>query len=195
MDVNNHWVYVYVHWEWEVRIGCLSFPFVQNIPLQPWKCVSQLWYVQNAARREQLECISEGQVIPLSISIVCFSRMLLDSSHTHEWERNTSPSESWTEVHKSYYEVMWPLRQENKSKILVLNIKRTQWTTVMAVSNTVSHISIHMQNSQDCKDWLETEHLYFCYITYGSGFFFFHYMTRQNLNLIESKNDFIKSNL
>lgn len=79
----------------------------------------------------------------------------------------------WTEVHKSYYKVMWLLRQKNKSKIVVLNTKRTKWTTVMAVSSALS-VSIHMQYSPDCRDWIETEHLYFCYTTYGSVLFILH---------------------
>lgn len=91
--------------------------------------------------------------------------------HTQVQEGNTLPSESWTEVCKSYYKIIWPFGQQNKAKILVLNSKGTKWTTVAALSNTVS-ASIHMHCSQDCKDWIETEHLYFCYTTYGSVLFF-----------------------
>lgn len=70
--VNNLWLYVYLHCEWEARKGCLLFLFVQIVLLQPCKYVSQLWYVQNAAHREHLACISEGQVIPfLPQYLVC----------------------------------------------------------------------------------------------------------------------------
>lgn len=159
MDVNNPWVFVHLHCEWEARIGCLSFLFVQNILLQLWSMLPScdMFRMQftgnnlNAFQRDR--SFHSLSVFELYVSAVCSL-----TQTTYEWERNNSPSESWTEVHNTYYKVMWPLRQQNKSNIVVLNIKRIRWTTVTAVPNTVS-ASIHMQYSQDCKDWIETEHL------------------------------------
>lgn len=77
--------------------------------------------------------------------------MLLDSS-THKCRKETlylqKAEQRFVKATTRLYGL---LDSKIKQRYFVLNSKGTKWTTVVALSNTVS-ASIHMQCSQDCKD-------------------------------------------